>query len=281
VDRPEALAYLHEFVAERLPTFGEYQDAMWEGEHFGSHSRLSALLNVKLLSPREVVDAALEAYETGSAPLNAAEGFIRQILGWREYVRGIYYQFGEDYLERNELKAEEELPSFFWDGKTRMKCAADAMRNVMENGYAHHIQRLMVLGLFAQLWGANPRKFHDWHMAMYLDAIDWVSAPNTIGMSQYGDGGIVGTKPYCATGRYINKMSNYCGDCSYRPDRVIGKDACPFSTLYYDFLERNRRHFEGNRRMTFQLKNLERKSAEERSQIQDRVRELRSAGFAL
>lgn len=276
VTRKDALASLQAFIGDRLPTFGDFQDAMWTGEHFGSHSRLSPLLNVKLLNSREVVGAALKAYRAEAAPLNAVEGFVRQIIGWREYVRGIYYTFGPEYLERNALEAEEEVPTSFWSGKTSMRCVASAMENVLKNGYAHHIERLMVLGLYAQLFGVNPRKFHEWHLALYLDAIDWVSAPNTIGMSQFGDGGIVGTKPYCASGNYINKMSNFCRECRFDPKKAEGPEACPMTTLYYDFLDRHRARFADNRRMTFQLKNLERKSQEELSAIRDQAAQWRS-----
>lgn len=276
VTRKAALEELDRFIDERLPSFGAYEDAMWSGEGLVYHSRLSALLNVKLLSPREVLDRVLDAYHAGKAPLNSVEGYVRQVLGWREFVRGIYYVFGPDYLNKNALQAKADLPKFFWEGKTEMACVKDAMENVLENGYAHHIQRLMVLGQFSLLWGADPLKFHKWHMAMYLDAIDWASAPNTIGMSQFGDGGIVGTKPYCASGNYIKKMSNHCSECHYRPERASGEQACPFTTLYYGFLDRHRERFADNQRMTFQLKNLERKSAGEMDQIRSREVELRA-----
>ncbi len=281
VTRAQALQELQRFTQERLPLFGPYQDALWKGEHTLYHARLSALLNVKLLHPLEVVEAALSAYREGTVSLGSVEGFVRQIIGWREYVRGIYHTFGESYLDRNALQAKEGLPSFFWDGKTKMSCVRDAMENVLENGYAHHIQRLMVLGQFALLWGANPRAFHDWHMAMYLDAIDWVSAPNTIGMSQYADGGVVGTKPYCASGNYINRMSNYCRGCVYKPDQSFGPQACPFTTLYYAFLDRNRDHLKDNRRMVFQMKNLERKSPTVLSEIRQQAAILRQNPTAI
>ena len=259
VTRKQALAYLREFVDQRLPTFGRHQDAMWQGGDFHSHSRLSNAINVKLLSPREVVAAAVDAYHSGHAPLNSVEGFVRQIIGWREYVRGVYWLKGPEYLDANVLGCEDPVPQFFWDGETDMACAGDAMRIVLNYGYAHHIQRLMVLGLFAQLAGVRPRDFHDWHMAMYCDAIDWASAPNTIGMSQWGDGGVVGSKPYCATGKYIDRMSNHCGHCKYDPKKALGPDACPFTTLYWDFLDRNRPKLERNHRMGLQVRNLDRK----------------------
>lgn len=261
VTRKDALAFLREFIEERLPRFGTYQDALWTGGDFLFHSRLSVALNLKLLCPREVVAKAVKAYEEGAAPLPAVEGFVRQILGWREFVRGIYWLKMPDYAKRNHLEAERDVPRYFWDGDTDMVCVREAMRNVIEHGYAHHIQRLMVLGLFAQLYGVHPYRFHEWHMAMYSDAVDWVSLPNALGMSQYGDGGIVGTKPYCASGNYINKMSNYCASCRYNYKKNHGEDACPFSVLYYDFLARHRKRFGSNRRMTFQMKNLEKKEA--------------------
>jgi deoxyribodipyrimidine photolyase-related protein len=276
VTRADALAWLREFIDRRLPHFGKYQDAMWTDEHFGYHSRLSCLLNVKLLNPRECVDKAIAAYHDGHAPINSVEGFVRQIVGWREYVRGIYWLKMPGYLEKNFFGADADLPSFFWDGDTDMACVRDAMQNVLQHGYAHHIQRLMVLGLFAQIYGVDPRKFHDWHMAMYLDAIDWVSAPNTIGMSQFGDGGIVGTKPYCASGNYIDRMSNYCKNCRYKPKESTGDDACPFTTFYWDFLGRNYDLIKDNRRMTFQIKNYERKNSDQLEEIAKRASQLRS-----
>lgn len=276
VTRQQAVRLLDDFVAHRLQHFGRYQDALWQGEDLLYHSRLSALLNVKLLSPREVVDAALEAYADGHAPLNSTEGFVRQILGWREFVRGVYWLHMPRYAEHNALRAQLELPEFYWSGETRMACLRDSLRNVLDNGYAHHIQRLMVLGLFAQLYGVHPYKFHEWHLAMYLDAIDWVSLPNTLGMSQFGDGGIVGSKPYCASGNYIAKMSNYCTGCPYNPKETTGDNACPFTTLYYDFLDRHRETLADNRRMTFQLKNLERKSTRELAAVRKRAEDVRA-----
>jgi len=263
VTREDAKAYLADFISKRLPHFGKYQDAMWTGEHFMAHSRISALLNVKLISPSDCVQAAEASWRAGNVPLNSAEGFIRQIIGWREYIRGIYWLKMPDYADMNELNHEAEVPSFFWDGETEMACVRDAMENVIENGYAHHIQRLMVLGLFGQLYGVHPYRFHEWHMAMYVDAIDWVSLPNALGMSQFGDGGIVGTKPYCASGNYINKMSNYCKQCRYDHRKAEGDEACPFTTLYWDFLDRHYEKFRNNQRMAFQIKNLERKRKNE------------------
>lgn len=259
VTADQARQALADFIAHRLAGFGPWQDALWTGADLVHHSRLSAALNLHLLDPREVVDAAVAAWEAGEAPLNSVEGFVRQILGWREFVRGIYWQEMPDYIELNALDAQLPVPASYWDGETEMACIGDAMRNVGDNGYAHHIQRLMILGLFAQLAGVHPRAFHDWHMAMYLDAIDWVSLPNTLGMSQFGDGGIVGTKPYCASGNYVNRMSNYCRGCRFDYRRADGDNACPITTLYWDFLDRHDQHFRGNRRMLFQVRNLKRK----------------------
>lgn len=275
VTRDQALADLDRFIDERLEHFGSYQDAMVEGHHFLYHSRLSAALNLHLINPREVIDAAVDAYARGAAPLNAVEGFVRQVLGWREFIRGIYWQQGLEYLDANALGADEPVPAALWTGETDMRCVADSMRGVLEHGYAHHIQRLMVLGLLCLLLGVRPRDVHEWHMALYADAVDWVSAPNVIGMSQYGDGGIVGTKPYAASGSYINRMSNYCKGCRFDPKRATGENACPFTTLYWDFLDRHRERFAKNRRMALQVKNVERKQDEEIRSIRERAQELR------
>lgn len=259
-----AQAALKDFIENRLPGFGTHEDAMWSGSHTLWHSRLSAALNLKLISPRDCVEAAVRAWKQGAAPLNSVEGFVRQILGWREFVRGVYWLHMPGYAEQNALECDDlDVPPFFWDGKTDMACVADCMDSVLEHGWSHHIPRLMVLGQYALLLGVHPHKFHEWHMAMYVDAIDWVSLPNTLGMSQYGDGGIVGTKPYCASGNYIQRMGNHCAGCRYNPKKATGPDACPFTTLYWSFLDRHRERFKHNRRMGFQLKNLERKSPEE------------------
>lgn len=259
VTRADALKLLDHFIAERLPHFGQYQDALWEGERTLYHSRLSAVLNVKLLNPREVIDKAIEALHRGDAPLPAVEGFVRQIIGWREYVRGIYWRYMPGYAQRNSLGAEYALPEFYWTGDTDMACMKDALENVLENGYAHHIQRLMVLGLFAQLYGVHPFELHLWHMAMYLDAIDWVSLPNVLGMSQYADNGLMATKPYCASGNYIHRMGNHCKSCRYNYNEAEGAKACPFTVLYWDFLDRNFQELKGNGRMKFQIENYKKK----------------------
>jgi len=271
----QAHAALQDFLQHRLPRFGEHQDAMWSSEPFLFHSRLSVPLNLKLLDPREAIAGAVDAYRAGHAPLASVEGFVRQILGWREFVRGIYWTRMPDYAGLNALGATGELPSFFWDGRTDMECVRQAMRNVLDHAYAHHIQRLMVLGLYALLAGVHPYRFHEWHMAMYADAVDWVSLPNTLGMSQHGDGGIVGTKPYCASGAYIKRMSNHCASCRFKPDRATGPEACPFTTLYWDFLDRHRARFAANGRMDFQMKNLARKAERDLVEIRKAAERLR------
>lgn len=277
VTREQALQSLENFIQYRLPDFGRFEDAIWTGEPILYHSCLSAALNLKLLNPRECIEAAEKAYRQGHAPLNSVEGFVRQLLGWREFIRGIYWVHMPEYAELNALDCDNRsVPSFFWDGDTEMACARDAMQSVLDRGWSHHIQRLMVLGEFSLLLGVHPYQFHEWHMAMYVDAIDWVSLPNTLGMSQYGDGGIVGSKPYCASGNYIQKMSNACKSCRYNPKKSIGEDACPFTTLYWDFLDRHAERFRGNMRMKFQIRNLDRKSDAERNQIREEAQSLRN-----
>ncbi|PSQ65515.1 MAG: cryptochrome/photolyase family protein, partial [Bacteroidetes bacterium QH_2_64_74] len=244
------------------------------------HSRLSCALNLKLLDPMTAVRAAEEAYYDGHAPINAVEGFIRQILGWREFVRGIYWRYAPEYVDRNALDATEDLPEFYWTGDTDMRCLSECVGQVREHAYAHHIPRLMVMGLFGLLYGVDPQQMNAWHEAMYIDAWEWVSSPNMVGMALYADGGTVGTKPYTASGKYINRMSNYCSHCRYDPDQATGEDACPFTSLYWNFLERHQDRFSGNRRMNFQLANLRRKDDEELAAIADRVDEVRARAEA-
>ena len=275
VTRKQALAALDCFIDQRLPRFGTYQDAMWEGEATLFHSLLSSSLNLKLLNPREVVDAAITGYQEGRAPLAAVEGFVRQIIGWREYVRGIYHRFMPEYLERNFLQACRPLPRFYFTGETDMNCLRVVINETFEAGYSHHIQRLMVSGLFALLYGANPKHVHEWFLGVYVDAVEWVELPNSLGMSQFGDGGIMASKPYIASGKYIQRMSNYCRGCRFDPGKRTGENACPYTVLYWDFLFRYEKTFEGNRRMTFQIRNAQRINSQERGEIQrcaDKVR---------
>ena len=277
VTHEQARAALRDFVQHRLANFGKYQDAIAAGHPYLFHSRLSAALNLHLLSPMACIDAAVAAWEAGDAPLNSVEGFVRQILGWREFVRGVYWLKMPGYADLNELQADQPVPDFFWSGDTDMACVADAVGQLNETAYAHHIQRLMVLGEFGLLLGCDPYQMHQWHLSMYADAIDWVSLPNVLGMSQYGDGGIVGSKPYCASGNYINRMSDYCSDCRYQYNQATGDDACPFTTLYWDFLSRNRNRLRNNRRMQFQYNNLDRKSDSERRAIRERAAMLKDS----
>ena len=275
VTRDQALVQLEDFIVNRLPAFGPFQDAMWQDEAFLYHSGLASSLNLKLLSPREVIDRAVAAYERGDAPISSAEGFVRQLLGWREYVRGLYWTEMPDYLDSNALDANAPLPAFYWDGKTDMACLEQVIGQTLQYGYAHHIQRLMVTGLFAMLLGVRPREIHEWYLAVYVDAVEWVELPNTFGMSQYADGGLLASKPYAASGRYIQRMSNYCAGCRFRPDQSTGDKACPFTTLYWDFLMRHREQLSGNPRMSLQVRNLKRKSDEELAEIQQQSRRLR------
>jgi deoxyribodipyrimidine photolyase-related protein len=273
VTRQEAETALADFVQHRLADFGRYQDAMRGGEAFLFHSHLSGLLNLHLLSPREVIDRALE--NPGNAPLNAIEGFVRQLVGWREFIRGIYWRQMPKYAELNALDAGLPVPKFYWTGETDMRCLQDAIRHTIDHAYAHHIERLMVLGLFCLLLGVRPYDVHRWHMSMFWDAIDWVSLPNTLGMSQYGDGGVAGTKPYAASGNYIDRMSDHCRDCRYDPHQSTGENACPFTTLYWDFLARHEKRFAKNQRMRQQYVNLRRKDAAELKQIRTEANKLK------
>jgi deoxyribodipyrimidine photolyase-related protein len=275
VTREQALAALEDFIAHRLPFFGRWQDAMWRGEPWLYHSRLSAALNLKLLSPHEACAAAERAWREGHAPLEAVEGFVRQVLGWREYVRGIYWRQMPAYLEHNALEAANPLPAFYWSGETDLACLRETIGQTLALGYAHHIQRLMVTGLFALLWGVRPRELHEWYLAVYVDAVEWVELPNTLGMSQFADGGLLASKPYVATGKYLARMGDYCNGCRYRPDRAHGADACPFTTLYWDFLARHRERFARHPRLALQVRNLDRLSVAERRAIAARAAELR------
>jgi len=277
VTRADALDALADFIAYRLPEFGRYQDAMWAGEPWLYHSRLSAALNLKLLSPLEVCQAAERAWRNGEAPIAAAEGFIRQVLGWREFVRGIYWRFMPGFLDHNALDATGPLPAFYWTGETDMACLADALQQTLEYGYAHHIQRLMVTGLFAQLLGVDPRRVHEWFLAVYVDAVEWAELPNTLGMSQHADGGIMASKPYVATGKYIDRMSNYCAGCRYDPARSTAEDACPFTTLYWEFLDRHEERFREHPRMRLQIRNLDRLDESTRTRIREQARKLRAS----
>ena len=277
VTRRQALESLEDFVEHRLDDFGPYEDAMWTGEAWLYHSQLSVPLNLKLISPRECVDAALERHTKRPVPLASLEGFVRQVIGWREFIRGVYFHEGPAYESRNYLDQYGDLPSLYWDGKTEMKCLRECVGQVLDHAYTHHIPRLMVLANFALISGVHPKKISDWFLAMFADAVDWVTLPNTLGMAMHADGvtpeqakrnpelgatkpPVVGTKPYAASGKYIARMSNYCRSCVYDVEQRTGEDACPFNTFYWDFLIRNRERFRGNQRMAMVMKNVERLS---------------------
>ena len=278
VTRAQALQALDDFIAHRLPHFGRWQDAMWPEQPWLWHSALSAAMNLKLLNPREVVAAAEAAFRAGAVPLESAEGFIRQVLGWREYVRGIYWTRMPAYAEVNALDAHEDLPAFYWSGDTPMACLADAITQTLTHGYAHHIQRLMVTGLYALLLGVEPRQVHAWYLAVYVDAVEWVELPNTLGMGQHADGGLMASKPYIASGRYIERMSggSLCARCRFKPGERVGERACPFTTLYWDFMLRHQARLAANPRMTMQLKHLARLDEAERARIAERAAQVRA-----
>ena len=273
----QARAALDDFVENRLADFGRVEDAMWTGEPVVYHARLSAALNLKLIDPRVAIAAAVAAYQRKRAPLAAVEGFVRQLLGWREYVRGVYWRFMPEYAMRNELAADRPLPEFYWTGATDLNCLRHVLGQTLELGYAHHIQRLMVTGLFTLLLGVKPQAVHEWFLAVYVDAVEWVELPNVLGMSQYADGGVMASKPYVATGKYIQRMSNYCVGCRFDPAKSTGADACPFTTLYWDFLLRHEQFLAKNQRMAMQLKNLARLDAPKRKAIQQQATQVRAA----
>ncbi len=249
VTRDQALAVLDHFVAVSLPRFGDYQDAMVDGQALLYHSMLAAAMNVGLVTPREAIHAAEAAYRSGAAPLAAVEGYVRQILGWREYVRGLYWLDMPGFAHANALGATRPLPEFYWTAETDLRCLHVAIAQTRDRAYAHHIQRLMVLGNFALLAGVDPQAISDWFLVVYADAYEWVELPNVIGMSQYADGGRLGSKPYAAGGAYIDRMSDHCGRCRYDVTRKTGPDACPFNALYWDFLARHETRLRDNPRM--------------------------------
>jgi deoxyribodipyrimidine photolyase-related protein len=248
-DADQAQAHFAHWLTQGLPRFGDYQDAMLVGQGFLNHAVIGLYLNAGLLDPLAVCRAVQAEWVAGRASLNAAEGFIRQIIGWREYVRGIYFREGPDYTKRNVLRHSRALPPVYWGAPTRMACMAAVVAQTRDHAYAHHIQRLMVTGNFALLAGIDPAQVHEWYLAVYADAYEWVEAPNVIGMSQFADGGIVASKPYVSSGAYIDRMSDYCGTCPYKVAAKSGPDACPFNVLYWDFVARHADRFRSNPRM--------------------------------
>ena len=280
VTRAQALQVLDDFITQRLPQFGQWQDAMWAGEPWLYHAHLASALNLKLLNPREVVARAEAAYRAGQAPLAAVEGFVRQILGWREYARGIYWTQMPGYADQNALGAQQPLPAFFWTGDTPMACLRDAIGQTLQHGYAHHIQRLMVTGLYALLLGVRPQEVHAWYLGVYVDAVEWVELPNVLGMALFADGGVMASKPYAATGKYIQRMGNHCQGCRFDPAQSTGDTACPFTTLYWDFLGRHQAMLAANPRMALQVKNLARLTADQRAAISARADAIRAGDLA-
>ena len=277
VTRAQALEALRDFVTHRLAHFGPYEDAMARGEAWLFHSQVSPALNLKLLDPRECVRAAVEAYEQGAAPLQSVEAFVRQIIGWREFVRGVYWREGPGYGARNGLQQHGALPEFYWTGNTDMACLRECVGEVLDHAYGHHIQRLMVTGNFALLAGVDPAAVDRWYRGMYADGVDWVTAPNVVGMALHADGGVVGTKPYAASGKYIARMSDYCDGCRYDVGKRVGENACPFNTLYWDFLLRHAGTFAKNTRMAMIVRSAERLPERERVEITVSAKRLRAA----
>ncbi|MEO0816707.1 MAG: cryptochrome/photolyase family protein [Pseudomonadota bacterium] len=260
VTRDDAEKARDHFIDDILSGFGDYQDAMAKGEAFLWHSLISAYLNCGLLDPLDVCQRAEEAWRKGLAPLNAVEGFIRQIIGWREYVRGLYWYKMPAYKETNFLNAQRSLPDFYWTGETDMACVAEAIEHTRKYAYSHHIQRLMVTGNFALLAGIHPDEINEWYLVAYHDAYEWVELPNTHGMAIFADGGIMASKPYAASANYINKMSDFCSNCAFDHKAKTGEKACPFNYLYWDFLARNEEKLRGNPRMGLTFKNLDEKA---------------------
>ncbi len=274
VTREQALAVLDYFVRDRLTTFGPYQDAMVTGEDTLWHALLSPYLNIGLLQPMEVIQAVENAYnQDNSLPLNSIEGFIRQVMGWREYMRGIYNHVDADYPARNYFEHTHSLPEFFWDGDTPMNCLHQTIDTVKRTGYGHHIQRLMILANFSLISGLSPQAVEDWFHAAFIDAYDWVMQTNVIGMGLFADGGILATKPYAASANYINKMSDYCKGCQYDKKARIGENACPFNFFYWDFLDRHREKLGAQGRMSFILKNLDKMSDDELKEIRQNAKD--------
>ena len=269
VTRADAEAAFDHFIETGLAKFGDYQDAMLTGERFLYHSIVSLYLNCGLLDPLTMCRKVEAAFRAGRVPLNAAEGYIRQVIGWREYVRGIYWLKMPDYAASNALNHTRPLPDFYWTGETKMACVRAAVTQTKEEAYAHHIQRLMVTGNFALLAGISPQALHEWYLAVYADAYEWVELPNTIGMSQFADGGLLASKPYAASGAYINRMSDYCAGCAYDVKARTGPKACPFNALYWDFISRHAPTIRGNPRMAQMVRTYEKFADDEKTRIQD------------
>ena len=277
VTRDGALEALDHFIADCLPNFGDFQDAMKTGQDFLHHSIISPYLNAGLLTAHEVCARAQTAYRAGHAPLNAAEGFIRQIIGWREFVRGLYWREMPGYADTNHLDAQRALPWFYWSGETEMNCLRECIRATRQHAYAHHIQRLMVTGNFALLAGIAPREIEEWYLAVYADAFEWVELPNVHGMVMHADGGLLGSKPYAASGAYIDRMSDYCTGCTYDPAIKLGPKACPFNPLYWNFLIENEDRLSRNPRMAMPYRTLKAMEPARRQEIRTQATEFLDA----
>lgn len=274
--RADALSVLNHFCKNLLIHFGDFQDALHTEQYYLFHSRLSFAMNSKMISPKEVIDKVLDHFydHTDQIDISQVEGFVRQILGWREYMRGIYWKEMPDYKQKNELDNHNKLPDFFWTGETKMNCLKHAISQSLETSYAHHIQRLMITGNYALLTQTHPDEVDAWYLGIYIDAIEWVEITNTRGMSQFADGGIVATKPYVSSANYINKMSNYCGNCHYSHSKKIEANACPFNALYWNFLDEKKEHFKNNQRMGMMLNLLGKKDKKELNALKDRANQI-------
>jgi deoxyribodipyrimidine photolyase-related protein len=274
VTREDAQLALTVFIRERLARFGEFQDAMWSNEPYLYHSLISAALNVKLLNPREVIAAAIDALQKNQASIESVEGFVRQILGWREFIRGVYWLDMPAMREANVFNHQRKLPAWYWTGSTNMNCMKQTIGQTLETGYAHHIQRLMITGIFGLLAEIKPQEVEDWYLGVYIDAVEWAELPNVAGMALYANDGRFTSKPYIASGAYIKRMSNYCSNCRYRPEVKTGASACPFTTFYWHFLDKHEATLARNPRTTLMVRNLTRMSDSERAAIRDQAKSM-------
>jgi deoxyribodipyrimidine photolyase-related protein len=276
VTREQALQALDDFIDHRLAQFGPHQDAMWTNLEFGWHALLSSSLNLKLLNPLEVIQAAAKAYHQRGLDIASVEGFIRQILGWREFMRGVYFLDMPQLAQDNFYDHQQALPKWYWTGSSKMNCMRQCITQTLDNGYSHHIQRLMITGMFGVIAQIKPQALCDWYLAVYVDAVEWVELPNTAGMALFANGGRFTSKPYVASGAYVKRMSNYCQGCAYKPEERSGKDACPMSTLYWNFLDAHEEEFAGNPRTALMVKNLQRMTEDERLAVRVRASEMLS-----
>ena len=267
ISRDESIELLENFIEKDLLYFGDFQDALHDENWRLFHSFLSFSLNTKMLSPIEVIKKAEDAYNKKDLPLTSTEGFIRQILGWREYIRGVYWANMPGYDQHNFFEHKNKLPEWYWTGKTDMRCLSQSISQSLTNAYAHHIQRLMVIGNFSLLAGINPKEVHQWYLGIYIDAYEWVELPNTLGMSQFADGGMLATKPYVSSASYINKMSNYCAKCKYNFKEKVGENACPFNSLYWNFFDRHQDKLSKNPRLGIVNSQLKKMNPTQKEQI--------------